>query len=252
MIDIESNFFKIFPKKCGFIFLHSHPDDESFLNAGFIQFLVKFKKNVHIIYTSAGLVKNIQLTSQRQKEAYCACNKLGLNQLVFLNYCDNLHSESSDTISTSNPKLVANEILKITKEILPEGTVPVFVSYDRNGGYGHVDHQALHEIGKVLISLNHLVIESTMNRDLFFNWIKEAQGRIDALLIPLRSYWSDNPWLQAKEITHCYVLKKDEIETKKQTLLAHKSQIHFNQFPAGLDESDYQDIFGVEYFRISK
>ena len=88
MRDIQKSFDSLFPIKKPVIFLHAHPDDESFLSAGLIQELVSKGRKVIIVYTAAGISIDKPITILRQKEARRVGNLLKVHKVLFLDFCD--------------------------------------------------------------------------------------------------------------------------------------------------------------------
>jgi LmbE family N-acetylglucosaminyl deacetylase len=242
-----------FPSDATFWFLHSHPDDESYLTAGLMQQLASRGHEIHVIYLSAGVCESRKVSHQRQSEAVHACDALNIKNLHFLNYCESSCQEKDHRrINEADLQVVRDEILTLhncgdrEKE---EGGSRVFFSYDEKGGYGHVDHVSLHKVGQLIREKGYLVLEATLNQNRFFEWIRISKAcGLDKKLLPLESYWIEEPWLTEEQISYFYKLTSQELQYKKQALLEHVSQVHPDQFPGGLSLDDFQQVFGVEYF----
>ena len=130
------------------VFLHAHPDDESFLSAGLINQLVSLKRNCFVVYCAASLVDGMSETVVRQREAFKACSLLGINPPIFLGFCDAKYAKNharpliNQNVGYASGNLWEN--IEVKKVKLPI----CLVSYDQNGGYGNHDHRVVHAIGR--------------------------------------------------------------------------------------------------------
>lgn len=244
----------IFPPVYSVVFLHAHPDDESFLSAGLLNELAIRGRKCIIMFGAAAIVYNQEQTFVRQKEATDACNILGITSIIFLDFCEPKYS-GKETLP-----LIEQKIEKISKNILTAlhknnvQTPFILISYDKNGGYGNVDHQIIHTVGRYFQKKNKklapFLFEITINRDKVIKWLKNAQNRLSLKLIPKLSYWSPEFGLSEKEIQLQYQLTDRQIELKCKALCIHKSQIIPELFPVALEYNDFVDLFGNEFLHI--
>lgn len=252
MIRINDNLEKYFCRNVPIIFLHAHPDDESFLSAGMIKRL-SMNNDVHIIYCAASLVTNEDRAIIRQKEAKKACELLGIKAIKYLNYCEPKYtSEDANPFNIQNPKDVATAILKMLEDLNVREKL-ILVSYDENGGYGNKDHVILNKAGRILKEILEdkvVLYEVSINRDAMLRWLSEAKNRLSENELPQLSYWSDNFGLKESELDFYYELSNEELDIKKQSLLKHKSQIKKELFPISLNDNDFENVFGKEWFKI--
>lgn len=251
MKKINEYFDKYFPRSHSVVFLHAHPDDESFLSAGLISRL-SHKRNCHVIYCAASLVKGQRKTTLRQEEAEKACSILGLgsNRISYLDFCEPKYTEiGAKPFYRENPGDIASLICDVIKRGRMDFPI-CLVSYDRNGGYGNKDHVILHKAGRIIEKRQRkatILYEVTINRDNMLNWLSDAKKRLPKEALPKLSYWAREFGLPESEIDFFYELNSGEIETKKKSLSAHKSQIKSDLFPMNLFPKDFKKIFGREY-----
>jgi N-acetyl-1-D-myo-inositol-2-amino-2-deoxy-alpha-D-glucopyranoside deacetylase len=137
----------------------AHPDDESFGTGGT---LARYGADpdvraVLVCATrgEAGEISDPQLATPerlgevREGELRCACQKLGVEELFFLDYRD---SGMAGTPENRHPRALAmadsdEAVGRIVAHIRRERP-DVVVTFDENGGYGHPDHVAIHHYAK--------------------------------------------------------------------------------------------------------
>ena len=137
----------------------AHPDDESFGIGGT---LARYGKDpaVRVVLVcatrgEAGEISNPELASAarlgevRERELWCACQTLGVEDLFLLGYRDSGMAGSADN---QNARALARAdfdeaVGKVVAHIRRERP-DVVVTFDENGGYGHPDHIAIHQITK--------------------------------------------------------------------------------------------------------
>jgi LmbE family N-acetylglucosaminyl deacetylase len=133
----------------------AHPDDESFGIGGTLaRYGADPDVRVVLVCATRGEAGEIsdphlatpeRLGEVRERELRCACQKLGVDALYFLDYRD---SGMAGTPENQHPQALAQADLdqavgKIVGHIRRERP-DVLVTFDENGGYGHPDHIAIH------------------------------------------------------------------------------------------------------------
>lgn len=246
-----NNFDKIFPPQYPIVFLHAHPDDEVFLSAGIINKLIKLKRKCIIIFCAAAIVKDETLTVIRQKEAKIACKILGLDSILFLKYCEPQYVYKNTSPFCKEKKY---DICLHLIEIIKKNKIPypfILVSYDKNGGYGNIDHSKINKIGKMFHKQFKKYVynyfEITINRDNVKLWLHNVQDSYPSNLIPKLSYWSNNFGLKESEIRFFYKLTPEELYDKRKAFFAHTSGIPIDEFPLTNSMDDFYKLFGYEY-----
>ncbi len=252
MNDILVQLLKIPAKDVVFIFLHAHPDDESFLTAGLMHHLVSEKREVQVIFLAAGLNPNIHQTQIRRKEARAACKIIGISRPTFLNYFEPKYFKivGNKTLRSQKTETLVTDIYSHIKK-MRKGRKVILFSYDVNGGYGNQDHKKLHAIGNHLQTLDKkiMVFESTINRTKFTQWL-QSNKKLPLNKLPQLSYWQKKFGHAEKEIQYVYTLSKVELELKMRAMHAHTSQILQGHFPLSLSKNNFKYLFGTEYYKV--
>lgn len=111
------------------------------------------------------------------------------------------------------------------------------VSYDAKGGYGHVDHVKVHELGKSLNSLGNVSFycELTINHTLYDNWIKKKRNYHGCT--PDVSFWIEDygtPESSSDMVAFRYA--NHLCRLKKEAMTCHRSQMDPSNFPLSLND----------------
>ncbi|MEM7348765.1 MAG: PIG-L family deacetylase [Chloroflexota bacterium] len=132
----------------------AHPDDEAFTCGGTLASFAAQGVEVSLVCATRGEVGEISdsalatpetLGEVREQELVCACNTLGINPPIFLNYRDsgmagtpeNKHPDAFMNISAAE---VIRRLVRQIRHLKPQ----VVITFDPTGGYGHPDHIAIH------------------------------------------------------------------------------------------------------------
>lgn len=249
MKNIASNFEEILPRENPIVMLHAHADDESFLSAGIILELISRGYKLLLIYLATGLVENEEKTKIRQNELRNACKVLGVSEVIFLRYCEPKYEAMGEPLHVQNIDQVADDI----RESLSVNNIDTctLFSYDKNGGYGNIDHIFLHKVGRKLIQTRSdsiKLFEVTICRDLFQSWFSKNKKTHDENYLPKIRYWSDNFGLKYDEIDFAFQLTSEQVNQKREAMKKHISQIRNDEFPLILSDDDFNTLFGKEYF----
>lgn len=253
--QINKDLENIFPKNIPIVFLHAHPDDESFLNAGLIHNLTK-DHLCRVIFTCAGAIKSQEKTRIRQLEALDSCKLVGVRDPIFLPFSDSKYKDiiGVQTFAEQDVDYVSSYIIDILDENHIKSPI-ILISYDKNGGYGHQDHVKLHQVGRKLKDiLNDQVVlmESTINQNKIKQWIKTNKETLPKSQFPKLVYWSPIFGLPEKDISYYFKLTSTDLNIKMKSLMSHKSQISMDEFPLTLNKKDFRVLFGEEYFHLVK
>lgn len=255
MIRINSEIDILFPTNYTVVFFHAHADDESFLSAGLLNELVTRGRKCVVVFAAAAIVDGQKQTLIRQKEVINACHILGVDLVLYLDFCELKFLEKT-ALPLVRQKIsdISNNLLMILNKNNIQNPF-ILISYDKNGGYGNSDHKIIHVIGKYFQkkhkNLVRFLYEVTINREKVLKWLDDAQNRLDLKLIPKLSYWSTEFGLSNNEITHYYELTENQLKLKYKTLTAYESQIASNEFPLSLSVNDFREMFGREFLRAS-
>jgi LmbE family N-acetylglucosaminyl deacetylase len=132
------------PKKPSVMGIFAHPDDESFDMAGTMARATMQGHPVAIVCATRGeegqiadpaLATPANLGQVREQELRNACAAVGVTDVSFLNYIDGHLAEG-------DPHEAIGRIVFHLRRFRPT----VVVTFDPKGGYGHVDHIAIHRL----------------------------------------------------------------------------------------------------------
>jgi len=229
------------------LFLHAHPDDESILTGASIaqakeagaRVIVAFATRGDAGETSADL-GNETLGERRETEARAACETLGVDRVLFLEFDD---SGMADTDTTSNPSAFCNANLdevavRLSMPLLNE-TIHGVVGYDRNGTYGHPDHIKIHEAAHYVAPVlkAEWVFDATYNREYMQSLRDGGYENID-----------ENFASAANELTH-FIEGPSVFAAKLAALLHHESQTPDDFDPASEEMLEqFATQFGTEWY----
>lgn len=124
--------------------IFAHPDDESFGVAGTMAHAVRTGHPVAVVCATRGeegkiadpsLATQENLGEVREQELRTAMAAVGVNDVVFLDYIDGHLAEADE-----------NEALGRVVAQIRRFHPDVVVTFDPKGGYGHVDHMAIHRL----------------------------------------------------------------------------------------------------------
>lgn len=254
MKNLNESFDSVFPPDVPVVFLHAHPDDESFLSAGILQELASRKRETIIVYAAAAIVDGADKMLIRHNEAAQACRLLGIDRILYLPFCEPKY----EGMVGANPLAGAHldDATRRLHEYIQEGRPQkpfVLVSYDENGGYGNRDHIVVHELGqsyaKKYPDRVSRSLEITLDREGVRSWLDAARSRLEEESLPKLSYWSPIFGSASEDISYAYELPSAQLNLKRRALAAHESQVRHGEFPLSLSKEDFQEFFGREYLR---
>ena len=119
----------------------AHPDDESFCAGGTLARYVASGAEVMVVSATRGEAGQIRSTGVatrrtlgqvREQELYLACQRLGVQHTVCLDYGDGMLQEVDQDV-------LIVEIIEIIRSFRPD----VVITFGPDGGYGHPDHIAI-------------------------------------------------------------------------------------------------------------
>ena len=133
----------------------AHPDDETFGMGGTIAYYARRGVDTYLICATRGEAGDVDpamlqgyesIAERREAELRCAAGKLGLRQVIFLDYRDSGMPGSPDNhheraLVAQPREQVAEEIARHIRQLKPL----VVVTFDPIGGYQHPDHIAIHQ-----------------------------------------------------------------------------------------------------------
>lgn len=246
------------------VFVHAHPDDEALLTSGTMAGLSAAGHRVVLVVATdgaAGLAdvqaQHRDLATVRHAELEASARVLGVNEVYWLGYGDSgLNAEVLPQPDAPMPLVYAprEEVVARLAAILRNEAAAVVVGYDQNGGYGHPDHIAVHEIVYEAAAAAGVprILEATLPRDTFaralhvIRWLRWFVKAFDPTSF-------DDAFAARREITHIIDVRSLS-SIKRASLRAHASQASGGGVPRTvamllrMPESLYRRWFGHEYF----
>lgn len=132
----------------------AHPDDEVFGTGGTLKHYADLGMRIVLVCATRGEAGEISdptlatpdtLAEVRENELRCAAEKLGIHELIFLDYRDSgmqgtAANDDPRCFYRAEPEEVTRKLTEIVRRIQPQ----VVVTFEPFGGYGHPDHIAAH------------------------------------------------------------------------------------------------------------
>ena len=122
----------------GLLAIFAHPDDETFRPGGTLALLASHGMRLTVLTFSHGeagscgdppLCTPDELPAVRERELYCACQALGVQSPVLLDYSDGHLNEA-------NHQQAIAKILNVVHQVQPQ----IMLSFGIDGLSGHPDH----------------------------------------------------------------------------------------------------------------
>ncbi len=134
----------------------AHPDDESFGTGGTLARYAAEGVRVDLICATRGEAGQIsdsalaapeRLGEVRENELRCACRVMGINEPHFLGYRDSgmqgaPENDDPHSLYRADRHEAVGRVSRLIRQLRPQ----VVVTFEPNGGYGHPDHIAIHQI----------------------------------------------------------------------------------------------------------
>ncbi len=219
------------------VFFHAHPDDEALLTSGTMAQLSAQGHRVVLVVATAGesglagsrFTAGGDLGRARVAELHASAGVLGVARVELLGYADSgLASDPTPPPPAGAPPRLADadpgDVAGRLAGVLRDEGASVLTTYDRNGGYGHPDHVAVHRIGALAADLagTPVVLEATVPRDRLL-----ALARLVNRVLPRRRRIDLAPWESAysaaAEVTHRINVRPQRAQ-RRAAMRAHASQ----------------------------
>jgi LmbE family N-acetylglucosaminyl deacetylase len=208
------------------VFVHAHPDDEALLTAGTMAKAVRAGHHVILVIATdgaAGLTSSAfrdGLADIRRAELLESASRLGVHDVHWLGYGDSgLHGENADGFASSDIDEVADRIATIATG------ADILIGYDPAGGYGHPDHQQVHQaVRRAWRATRAQLFEATLPREII-RWSAHIAAAIHLAPTSFDPEEFDRAWTPSHEITN-RVNVRSVMDAKRAALRAHASQAH--------------------------
>ena len=244
----------------------AHPDDEAFGSAGTMARAIMAGHPVALVCATRGeegeiadpaLATPENLGAVREQELRSAGAALGVTDVSFLGYRDG-HLPEAD------PEEAIGRIVAHLRRFRPD----VVVTFAANGGYGHVDHMAIHRLTLAALAAAadpsrypQLGLEPHRVRKVYYGALprerlmqmrEEArkQGRDfipggNAATLPIEEMGTP-----MSDITTFVKLNDAEFEAKKRAMAAHATQMPADSPWAKATDEQLREFMGTEVFQL--
>lgn len=247
--------------------IFAHPDDETFGTAGTIARATAAGHPVAIVSATRGEVGEIaspelatkeNLGEVREQELRAAAAAVGVDDVSFLDYVDGRLAEADE-------REAVGRIVRHLRRFRPD----VIVTFAANGGYGHVDHMAIHRLTLAAVEKAptagaypeqiaqglaphrvRKVYYGAMPRERMLWMVEEARKRGqdftpggNAATIPLEEMGTPEA-----EITTRIALTPDEFQRKLVAAQAHATQLPADNPWTRATQEDLYQFMGSEFF----
>ncbi len=245
---------------------HAHPDDECIATGGTMARAAAAGHRVVLVVATRGergeptpgvLSDGEGLWERRLAETYEAAQVLGAARVEFLGYVDSgMMGEPTNSSPYSFWSIPVDHAATRLAAILTEEDADVLTIYDDHGGYGHPDHIQVHRVGLRAAELagTPKVFQSTMNRDQIRRSVElyeqaEPEEDRDAALAARAERLAELDSFGTPEalITHAIDVS-DLVGTKREAMLAHRSQIADDSWFLMMQPESFLSAFGTEWY----
>jgi LmbE family N-acetylglucosaminyl deacetylase len=228
--------------------LHAHPDDEAIFTGVTLRRLAEAGARIVLVLATAGelgeslvpLSPGESLATRRVRELEQSAALLGVSRLLLLGRRDSGLPGSSAhpmALTRADPMMLARRIADLA---LAENAATL-IHDDDEGIYGHPDHRASHQIGRLAADLVGAVgYRMTVAREALTGPVADGhlvQGAADAASVPFGR--------PARDITLAITGDDDHLAAKYAAITAHASQVR----PEDVPEDRFADLYGTEWFR---
>lgn len=240
---------------------HAHPDDEAISTGGLMAAAAAAGHRVVLVCATRGEVGEPQegvlnegeeLWERRMVELAASAEILGAEEPRWLGYHDSgMIGEDTNDAPGSFWSANFDEAVDRMVEILNEVDADVLTIYDEHGGYGHPDHIQVHRVGLEAARQAGIanVYEATMNRT-------QIQQMMEASPEMFEDDEDDDERIDVNsmgtpEQDIAFRLDvADHIESKRQSMIAHRSQIGPDSMFLTMPAEAFTQAFGAEWFNV--
>ncbi len=244
------------------VFLHAHPDDESIFTGGTMALLAQRGWRLVLVLATQGeqgetpalIGPDVPLAVRRVAETAQAAERLGAERIEFLGYHDS--GMAGTAVAPSGGAFAGSsldEAVERLGRILEEEQPAALVAYDDRGVYGHPDHVQVHRVAVRAAERYGVptLYESTVDRE-YLHFV-ETHLVVEASLAGLQPERGElglaaTPLGLSTVEIDCTVDVRPVLETKRQAMAAHASQIPESCSALRLGDSDFAAVYGFEWY----
>jgi LmbE family N-acetylglucosaminyl deacetylase len=235
------------------LFLHAHPDDEAIFTGGTIALLKERGHKVIVVFATRGQLghseEDVNIAQVREEEARDATQLLGVDECLFLDFHDSGLDPTEfpvDAFATSDVDRTADTLA----QIISEHNVNALFCDDVFGIYGHPDHVQAHKVGTLAAEISRVsaLFYTTVDRE-YLHFVETHLVEEAHASHPHESTVSDSQkiGMSSVEITHTINAHR-VLDTKRASMAAHKSQINDTSSAFTMNDEDFQNVYGYEWF----
>ncbi|MBV9582318.1 MAG: N-acetyl-1-D-myo-inositol-2-amino-2-deoxy-alpha-D-glucopyranoside deacetylase [Chloroflexi bacterium] len=254
--------------------VHAHPDDECISTGGILaRYAAEGARTVLVTCTDgavgeisdAALATPENLAEVRSRELDESVRVLGVSRSVRLGYRD---SGMAGTADNDDPRAFLqssfDEALERVVHVVREEHPQVVVTYDERGGYGHPDHIRAHQLAVAAFEaagdarrfpdagpvwapskLYYAVMPRSAMRS-FGDRLRAA-----GVEVPFQEIRDDEelPFGVPDELVTTFVDVSAYVTAKRDSLVAHRTQMGPDEFFMRIPEAVFGEVFGRETFQ---
>lgn len=245
----------------------AHPDDEILSSGGTIAKLSGRGVEVVLVCATRGEAGQIAqpelatpetLGEVREQELLCAARKLGIAEVIFLDYRDSgmagtPDNERPDAFMVAPASAVVSRLAQIIRQIKPQ----IVLTFEPYGGYGHPDHITIHQ--HTVAAFDSLANENWQPQRLiyqliptfFFEQMRDmvaAHGG-DVSDFDLSQH-SDQRW--PDDQIHFFVDVREQVAAKEAAWNCHATQFGPNSRFRRLPPEAMMQLLSKEYFALAR
>jgi N-acetyl-1-D-myo-inositol-2-amino-2-deoxy-alpha-D-glucopyranoside deacetylase len=255
--------------------VHAHPDDECLLTGGVLARCAAEGGRTVLVTCTDGAVGEIadpslatpeNLAEVRSRELDESARMLRIGRLERLGYRDSGMAGTADnehpaSFQQADLESAVEKVVRIVRREQPH----VIVTYDENGGYGHPDHIRAHQVA---VAAFDAAGDATRFRAAGPTW---SPSRLFYAVIPRSSFQrmgermreagievpfrergdsQEPPFGVPEESITTRVDVSGYTETKRASILAHKTQLGTMDFLLRLPSAIFDEMFALEYFQL--
>ncbi len=240
---------------------HAHPDDEALLTGGTLARAAAEGHRVVLVVATdgevglaSGAVAADGLGTRRAGELDAAAAVLGCARVERLRFPDSGWRDSAREGPVFSRLAVPDAAAPLV-EILRQERPDVLTTYDPAGGYGHPDHQQVHQVGRWAAQRagTPVVLEATAPRERLHRIVRLA-ARVPGLLDSVDPQSFARAFTPRAQITH-RIDVRGHLPAKRAALRAHASQASSDVGPRTLalllrlPPAVFTVVAGQEWFR---
>lgn len=239
------------------VFFHAHPDDEAISTGGTMALSADAGHRVTLVVATRGemgepaegvLEVGEMLGDRREGETLRSAEILGVDTVEFLGYRDSgMVDEESNLDPDCFWQADLDEAAARLAAILERVEADILIGYDPHGVYGHPDHVKVHVVGARAAELAGVdrVLWATANRTMIEQAAADGAFGEDELNEDERVDRSQFG-MPEEELTHAIDVSA-AIDRKRQSLMAHASQITDDSFFLAMPDELFSVAFGTEW-----